>query len=120
MIYLRQPAGYKGYCFYRITNGQIFIGTTAVFNETYFPRCPDGKQQPFMELGDEPPTENRYPDDPIDQSDDNNFGDQLPFPMENDNHPPSSPPSKPEVPEDPDLDSEHPSQSQRNLPALPP
>jgi len=70
-----------------------------------------------MELGDKPPTENRYPDDPIDQSDDNNFGNQPPFPMENDNHAPSSPPSKPEVPEVPDLDSEHPLQTQRNLPA---
>jgi len=49
----------------------------------------------------EPPTENRYPDDPIDQSDDN-FGNQLPFPTENDDHPPSSPPSEPEVPDVPD------------------
>jgi len=51
-----------------------------------------------MELGDEPPTENRYPDNPIDQSNDN-FGDQLLFPMENDNHPPSFSPSEPEVPD---------------------
>ena len=58
MVYLRQPAGYKRFCFYRITNGRIFIGATAVFNETYFPCCPDGKQRHFMELGDEPPTEN--------------------------------------------------------------
>jgi len=120
MIYFGQPAGYKGYCFYRITNGQIFIGATAIFDETYFPRCPDGKQRPFMELGDKPPTENRYLDDPIDQSDDNNFGNQPPFPMENDDHPPSSPPSEPEVSDVPDLDSEHPSQTQENLPAPPP
>jgi len=120
MIYLGQPAGYKGYCFYHITNGRIFIGATAIFNETYFPRCPNSKQRPFTELGDEPPTENRYLDDPIDQSDDNNFGNQSPFPMENDNHPPSSSPSKPEVPDVSDLDSEHPSQTQGNLPAPPP
>ena len=44
MIYLGQPAGYKGCCFYRITNGQIFIDATAVFDETYFPHCSDGKQ----------------------------------------------------------------------------
>jgi len=73
-----------------------------------------------MELGDKPPTENRYPDDPIDQSNDNNFGDQPLFPTENDNHPPSSPPFEPEVPDVPDLDSEHPSQTQGNLPAPPP
>jgi len=108
MVYLGQPAGYKGFCFYHITNGQIFIGTTAIFDETYFPRCPDSKQWYFTELSDEPPTENRYLDDPIDQSDDN-FGDQPPFPMENDNHPPSSPPSEPEVPNVPDWDTEHPS-----------
>jgi len=75
MVYLRQPAGYKGFCFYHITAGCIFIGATAIFDETFFPRCPDGKQRHFTELGDEPPTENRYPDNPIDQSDDNNFGD---------------------------------------------
>jgi len=115
MVYLGQPAGYKGFCFYHITNGHIFIGTTTVIDETYFPRCPDGKQQHFMELGDELPTENRYPDNPIDQSDDN-FGDQLPFPMENDNHPPSSPPSEPEVPDVPDRDTEHPSHTQGNPP----
>jgi len=86
IVYLGQPAGYKGFCFYCITNGRIFIGATAVFDETYFPRCPDGKQQHFTKLGDELPTENRYPDDPIDQSDDN-FGNQLPFSTENDNHP---------------------------------
>jgi len=117
MIYLGQPAGYKGYCFYCITNGRIFIGATTIFDETYFPRCPDSKQRPFMELGDELPTENRYLDDPIDQSNDNNFGDQPLFPTENDDHPLSSPPSKPEVPEVPDLDLEHPSQTQGNLPA---
>jgi len=59
-----------------------------------------------MELGDELPTENRYPDDSIDQSDDN-FGDQPPFPIENDDHPPSSSPSEPEVPDIPDRDIEH-------------
>jgi len=100
MVYLGQPASYKGFCFYCITNGHIFIGATAVFDETYFLRCPDGKQQHFTELGDESPTENRYLNNPIDQSDDN-FGDQLPFPTGNDDHPLSSPPSKPEVPDVP-------------------
>jgi len=101
MVYLGQPAGYKRFCCYCITNRRIFIGATAVFDETYFPRCPDSNQRHFMELCDEPPTENRYPDDPIDQSNDN-FGDQPPFSMEHDDHPPSSPPSKPEVPDVPD------------------
>ena len=115
MVYLRQPAGYKGFCFYR-----IFIGATAVFDETFFPRCPDGKQRHFTELGDTPPTENRYPDDPIDQSGDNNFGDHPPFPTENDDNPPSSPPSEPEVPVVPDRDTEHPSHTQGNPPVPPP
>jgi len=119
MVYLGQPAGYKGFCFYRITNGHIFIGATTVFNKTYFPRCPDGKQRHFTELGDEPPTENRYLDNSIDQSDDN-FGDQPPFPMENDDHPLSSSPSEPEVPDVPDQDTEHPSHTQRNPPVPPP
>ena len=43
MVYLDQPAGYKGFCFYWLTNGHIFIGVTAVFDETLFPCCPDGK-----------------------------------------------------------------------------
>ena len=107
MVYLRQPASYKGFCFYCITTGCIFIGTTAIFDETFFPHCPDGKQRHFTELGDMPPTENRYPDNHIDQSNKNNFGDNLPFPLENDDHPPSSPPSKPEVPVVPDHDMEH-------------
>ena len=47
-----------------------------------------------MEIGDQPPPENRYPEDPSDPSDDN-FGDHLPFPLENDGDaPPSSPPSE--------------------------
>jgi len=120
MVYLRQPAGYKGFCFYRITNGRIFIGATTVFDKTYFPRCPDGKQRPFTELDDEPPTENRYLDDPIDPSRDNNFGNQPLFPTENDDHPPSSPPPEPEVPDVPDRDTEHPSQTQGNPPVPPP
>jgi len=73
-----------------------------------------------MELGDLLPTENRYPDDPIDQSDDNNFGDNLPFSLENDDHPPSSPPSEHGVPLVSDHDTEHPSHTQRNPPVLPP
>jgi len=120
MVYLRQPAGYKGFCFYCITTGCIFISATAVFDETFFPRCSDGKQRHFMELGDTPPTENRYLDNPIDQSNDNNFGNHLPFPMENDDNPPLSPPSEPEVPVVPDQDTEHPSHTQRNLPVPPP
>jgi len=119
MVYLGQPAGYKGFCFYRITNGRIFIGATTVFDETYFPHCPDSKQRHFTVLGDELPTENRYPDNPIDQSDDN-FGDQPPFPMENDDHPPSSPPSEPEVPDVSDRDTEYSLHTQGNLPVLPP
>jgi len=65
------------------------------------------------------PTENRYLDNPIDQSNDN-FGDQLLFHTENDNDPLSSPPSKPEVPDVPDWDTEHPSHTQGNLPVSPP
>jgi len=65
-----------------------------------------------------PPTENRYLDDPIDQYGDNNFGDNLPFPSENDDSALSSPPSEPEVPVVPDHDTEHPSHTQRNLPVL--
>jgi len=102
MVYFGQPASYKGFCFYRITTGRIFIGATTVFDETFFPCCPDGKQRHFMELDDLTPTKNRYPDNPIDQSNDNNFGDNLPFPPENDDHPPSSPPSEPKVPIVPD------------------
>jgi len=67
-----------------------------------------------------PPTENRYLDNPIDQSNENNFGNNLLFPPENDNHPPSSPPSEPEVLIVPDQDTEHCSHTQGNLPVLPP
>jgi len=63
-----------------------------------------------------PPTENRYPDDPIVQSDENNFGNNLPLSPENDDHPSSSPPSEPEVPIVSDHDMEHPSHTQGNLP----
>jgi len=115
MVYLEKPASYKGFCFYRITTGRIFIGATAIFDETYFSHCPNSKQRHFTELGDKPPTENRYPDNPIDQSNDN-FGDQPPFPVENDDHPPSSPPSEPEVSDVPDQDTEHPSHTQGNPP----
>jgi len=118
MVYLGQPASYKGFFFYHITNGWIFIGATAVFDETYFSRCPDGKQWHFIELGDEPPTENRYLDDPIDHSDDNNFGDHLLFPLENNDSALSSPSSEPEVPIVPDRDTEHSLHTQGNPPVL--
>ena len=120
IVYLGQPASYKGLCFYCITTGCIFIGATATFDETFFPCCPDGKQQHFTESGDQLPTENRYPDNPIDQSDENNFGNDPSFPPENDNHPPSSPLSEPEVPIVPDHDIEHSSHTQRNSPVPPP
>ena len=93
MVYLGWPVSYKGFSFYQLTNEQIFIGTMAVFDETLFPHCPDGKQQFFTEIDDRLPFEKRYPDDS--SSDENNFGDHLPFPSENDGDaPPSSPPSK--------------------------
>jgi len=66
MVYLGQPASYKGFCFYCITTGCIFIGATTIFDEPFFPCCSDGKQWHFTELGDMPLTENRYPDNPID------------------------------------------------------
>ena len=116
MVYLDQPAGYKGFCFYQLTNGHIFIGITAVFDETLFPRCPDSKQQTFTEIGDQLPPENRYPEDPSDPSDDN-FGDHPPFHLENDGDaPPSSPPSKnndPQVLTGESLD--HPSHTQESM-----
>ena len=112
MVYLGQPASYKGFCFYRLTNGHIFIGVTAMFDETLFPRCPDGKQQTFTEIGDQPPLKNRYPEDPSDSSDDN-FGDHLPFPPENDGDaPPSSPPSKNNNPQNPE---DHPLHTQESM-----
>jgi len=120
MVYLGQPASYKGFCFYHITTGCIFISATTVFDETFFLCCPDGKQRHFTELGDILPTENKYPDDPIDQSNENNFGDNPLFPPENDDHPLSSPPSKPEVSIVPDRDMEHPSHTQGNPPVPPP
>ena len=65
-----------------------------MFDETLFPCCPDSKQHTFTEIGDQPPPENRYPEDPSDPSDDN-FGDHPPFPLENDGDtPPSSPRSE--------------------------
>ena len=74
----------------------------------------------FYGIRCKPPTENRYPDDSIDQSDDNNFGNNPPFPLKNDDSAPSSPPSKPEVPVVPDRDTEHPLHTQGNPPVLPP
>jgi len=120
MVYLGQPAGCEGFCFYHITTGCIFISTTTVFDKTFFPHCPDGKQWHFTELGDVPPTENRYPDDLIDQSNDNNFGNNPLFPLENDDSAPSSPPSKPEVIVVSDYDTEHPLHTQGNPPVPPP
>ena len=115
IVYLRQPASYKGFCFYCITTGHIFIGTTPVFDETFFLCCSDGKQRHFMELNDVPPTENRYPDDLIDQSNDNNFGDNPLFSLENDDSALSSPLSKPEVPVVPDCNMKHSLHTQGNL-----
>jgi len=116
IVYLGQPASYKGFCFYCITTGHIFIGATTVFDDTFFPCCPDVKQRHFTELGDQPPTENRYPDNLIDQSDETNFGNNLPFSPENDDHPLSSPPSEPEVPVVPDHDMEYLLHTQGNPP----
>ena len=111
MVYLGQPAGYKGFCFYWLTNGCIFIGITAIFDETLFSCCPDGKQWTFTEIDDQPPPKNRYPEDPSDPSDDN-FGNHPLFPLENDGDaPPSSPPSKNNDPQGPE---DHPSHIQKS------
>ena len=108
MVYLGQPVSYKGFCFYWLTNGWIFIGAMAVFDETLFPCYPHGKQHFFTEIDDKPPFEKRYLDDP--SSKDNNFGDHLPFPLENDGDaPPSSPPSENNNPTD------HPSHTQHKI-----
>ena len=54
MTYLGVEDGIKAYRFMR-RNGAIFIGATALFDETMFPCCPGAKTPAKTDLGDFPP-----------------------------------------------------------------
>ena len=65
MVFLGYPEGMKGYLFMRFHNNSLFRGATAVFDETYFPKCPGAQpQRGGVRAGDEPPP-------PSDRGDDN-------------------------------------------------
>lgn len=107
IVYLGQPAGYKGYCFYWLKTQRIFIVATAVFNETYFSHCPDGKQQRMTELGDQPPHDDNNGDNflPNDFSKGNALLKKHNYPKfapETGGHPSPAPPSENEAHDDPD------------------
>src|SRR5215469_13236194 len=50
MVFIGFKIGTKGYRFMR-SNNSIFIGHTAMFDETMFPRCPDNRNPGFTEIG---------------------------------------------------------------------
>jgi hypothetical protein len=39
MVYIGLAQGIKGYCFMHLKTNQIYIGTTALFDESFFPKC---------------------------------------------------------------------------------
>jgi hypothetical protein len=39
MAYLGTPEGIKGHRFIQLKNNVIFLGTTAIFDETVYPKC---------------------------------------------------------------------------------
>ncbi|KZP30221.1 hypothetical protein FIBSPDRAFT_726364, partial [Athelia psychrophila] len=58
----------KAYKFMCLPNNVIFAGTTALFDETLFPKCPDHKQRTFTHIGENPndiPLEVRDDDDDV-------------------------------------------------------
>ncbi|KZP09577.1 hypothetical protein FIBSPDRAFT_697184, partial [Athelia psychrophila] len=57
----------KAYKFMRLPNNVIFTGTTALFDETLFPKCPDHKQRTFTRIGENP---NNIPLEVSDDDDD--------------------------------------------------
>src|SRR5260370_36845465 len=67
MIYLGHTEGIKAYKFMRVSNNQVFTSTTALFDETIFPKCVNGRvrgttrlnepleEQPPIDAGPLPP-----------------------------------------------------------------
>jgi hypothetical protein len=54
MTYIGEEDGVKGYHFIR-TSGAIFLGATATFDETIFPRCRSASTPISTDLGNLPP-----------------------------------------------------------------
>ena len=80
MIFLGFPAGVKAFRFMRLHNNSLFIGTTAVFDETIFPKCPDMKRRGVTEIGQDPDNSQKDPSEqndpqipPLEAGDDDNF-----------------------------------------------
>ena len=69
MIFLGFPAGVKAFHFMRLHNNSLFIGTTAMFDETIFPKCPDMKCRGVTEIGQNP---DNHQEDPSEQNDPQN------------------------------------------------
>jgi hypothetical protein len=44
MAYLGTSEGIKGHCFMRLENNVIFLGATAIFDETVYPKCSTQKR----------------------------------------------------------------------------
>ncbi|KAF8626438.1 hypothetical protein AX17_006558, partial [Amanita inopinata Kibby_2008] len=69
MVYLGRPEGTKGWLFMK-QNNSIFISTTAVFDESWFPRCKDQSQP---DIPDSPPDLDDDSDSDSEPGDDDYF-----------------------------------------------
>ncbi|EEB89025.1 hypothetical protein MPER_12933 [Moniliophthora perniciosa FA553] len=54
MIFIGYQDGMKGYVFMRPSNNSIVKATTALFDETLFPKCPESQRRGFTPVGEIP------------------------------------------------------------------
>jgi len=74
MIFLGYPEGIKGYLFMRLPNNVLFMVATAMFDETYFPKCPDAKlPHGPTQTGEEPDPSNNDGNVPNEGDDDDDI-----------------------------------------------
>jgi len=110
MVFIGYHPGVKGYKFMRISNNRIHLATKAIFDETMFPKKPNGERRHFTPIGE------LYPSD--DDEPNSGNGSESPaedlWPDDDENHRPFSPKTfnqgrhqhhDNDVP-DPDLESE--------------
>jgi len=58
MVFLGYPEGIKGYLFMRLHNNSLFVGATALFDETFMPKCPTADRRGFTPISEQPIDDN--------------------------------------------------------------
>ena len=114
MVYIGHAEGIKAYVFMRLSTHTIYTGTTALFDESLFPKCSITKQRGFTRL-EEPVDQHGTPPQPVPLVDDDGVTPHPPPPP----HTPSRPQQAPRDPDEgpaPSRQQEHTSPSPAPVP----